>query len=303
MTAVVHGADLVAHGPDELVHGEDDVTLYPVGYARQFVTLARLEELHAPKMHPEFRRRLFAWIESKGGLIGIGGGWRPTPDPVSPASSQGKSFHQDQRFASGFVGYAAVDLVARNGTGNHRSPTWAETEDGPGFGVHTFIKTPDPEPWHMQCVEMRGWQAWVDAGRPDPTATQPEPEPPEDDMTPLVTPQRAYDSRPEWQNLVDPTLRAANQTVPLFPLEVGQYRKIFTGLAPGARVNVTAIGLGGSGYVEVTGSDVRPTSSLVNFSATKPVDSNGGGVATPDGHVYVWCFGAPCDVAIDVRER
>lgn len=200
MGALVWRGDPLVRNGEPLTYGEDNVaTLYPDGYGSRLVSLSMLIEKHSPKMHPEFRHRLFRWIESKGGLIGIGGGWRPTPDPVSTASQQGKSFHQDQLFASGFVGYAAVDLVARNPGNVHRAPTWAETADGPNFGVHTFIKSPSPEPWHMQCVEMRGWQTWVDAGRPDPVATVPDiPEVPP--MSTLAKSIRLVDTRdPSWQ--------------------------------------------------------------------------------------------------------
>lgn len=158
--------------------------LYPDGYGTSMVTLDQMRARHAGKMHPEFCRRFFAYMEHKSGLLGVGGGWRPISS-VSAASAAGKSFHQDQTFASGFVGYAAVDLVAPTfPVGKHRSPTWAETVDAPEFGLHTFIKVPD-EPWHIQCIEMRGWQTWVNAGRPDPqpfTLPGDLPDPEDDDM-------------------------------------------------------------------------------------------------------------------------
>ena len=157
--------------------------LYPIGYATSLVPMSVLRSKHEPKMHPEFARRLFPWLESMGGQIGIGGGWRDT-QPTKPGfAPDGMSFHQSQTFASGIVGYAAVDLVARSGlVSNHRAPTWAESATAPRWGLHTFIKDP-PEPWHMQPVEMRGWSTWVNAGRPDPVAGfplpgQPVPPPP-----------------------------------------------------------------------------------------------------------------------------
>jgi hypothetical protein len=141
------------------------VTLYPDGYGTAEVTLEQLKAKHGPKMHPEFARRLFAWIEVRGGFVGIGGGWRAV-QPVKPGfAPPGKSFHESQTFASGLVVYAAVDLVVRQPGQKHRAPTWAETDDARPFGLHTFVTG---EPWHMQCVEMRGYQTWVNAGRPDP---------------------------------------------------------------------------------------------------------------------------------------
>jgi hypothetical protein len=143
------------------------MTLYPDGYGTRLVTLEQLRAIHEPKQHPEFARRFFAYIVSEGGRLGVGGGWRSTQPNRPGFAPDGESFHQDQRFASGFVGYAAVDLVVPVPGGRHRAPTWGEVANAPTFGLHTFITKP-PEPWHIQCIEMRGWQSWVDAGRPDP---------------------------------------------------------------------------------------------------------------------------------------
>jgi hypothetical protein len=54
-------------------------------------------------------------------------------------------------------------------------------DDAPKFGLHVFISG---EPWHIQCIEIRGHSTWVNAGRPDPkkfklpTGTEPIPVPP-----------------------------------------------------------------------------------------------------------------------------
>jgi hypothetical protein len=120
-------------------------------------------------LHPEFHRRLFAWIESMDGLIGCGQTYRAVQPSKPGFAPPGMSFHEKQRFASGLNVVSAVDLVARAWPGNpnqaHRSPTWEESGTAPNYGVYTFVKG---EPWHMQCVEMRGYQTWVNAGRPDP---------------------------------------------------------------------------------------------------------------------------------------
>jgi len=142
---------------------------YPDGYGTNRITLDQMKAKHEAKMHPEFARRFFAYIEAKGGLLGVGGGWRATgsqPDK-SGFAPEGESFHQDQSFASGTVGYSAVDLVTGNGSAKHKAPAWADTEDAGRWGLHTFI---NGEPWHIQCNEMRGWSTWRDAGRPDPHA-------------------------------------------------------------------------------------------------------------------------------------
>lgn len=156
---------------------------YPHGYSYTLVTLDELRRRHAARMHPEFARRLFAWLEHRAGWLGIGGGYRATgTQPEKPGfAPEGKSFHQDQQFATGVTGYAAVDLVHRT-TGVHRSPTPTETADAHLFGLHFPVRS---EPWHVQPVEIRGWQTWVDAGRPAPTPGYPFPKPPTngDDMT------------------------------------------------------------------------------------------------------------------------
>lgn len=253
-------------------------TLYPRGYATQLVPLDELIRIYHPKMHPEFSRRLFAWLESMGGQIGIGSGWRAIQPDKPGVAPEGKSFHQDQTFASGFVGYAAVDLVARNPGGIHRAPTWPESSTGPLFGVHTFIKNP-PEPWHMQPIEMRGWQTWVNAGRLDPPRWKPE----EDDMVPLPIPERVYDSREKGG------LFAAGET-----------RKIPVGMCRSAFVHVTAISTL-PGYVSISGTDAPSPASLVNLDADG-IASGGAPIGLPDGHVRVQASAA-CHIVVDVFAR
>lgn len=140
---------------------------YPNGYGTEMISLAEMRRRHEVKMHPEFARRFFAYMEHKQGQLGVGGGWRRTQPDRPGFAPDGKSFHQTQVFASGTRGYAAVDLVVPVPGRVHRAPYWNETADAPEWGLHTFIRNPS-EPWHIQCIEMRGWQSWVNAGRPDP---------------------------------------------------------------------------------------------------------------------------------------
>jgi LysM repeat protein len=148
------------------------VASYPIGYGRQTVSEDELVRRYAGKLHPEYWRRALAWIKSRDGKMGIGSAWRVTPHKVSAASRAGRSFHQDQRYASGFVGGAAIDVVARNGSNVHRAPHWDEVPkqgtnhpDIKRFGVHMNISS---ESWHLQAVEHDGWSSWANTGRPDP---------------------------------------------------------------------------------------------------------------------------------------
>lgn len=160
-------------------------TLYPTGYGTRRVTLAQLRAEHHPdKMHPEYARRLFAWLESMGGRVGIGGSWRLTqPTSGCPLCvPEGKSFHQYQDWPSGRY-FAAVDLVQAHPTpgAQHIGMTWdvsipQGSTEARKWGLHANVGgPPSGEPWHMQGIEYDGWQSWVNAGRPDLTYDYPIP--------------------------------------------------------------------------------------------------------------------------------
>ena len=172
------------------------VTLYPSGYGTAMVPLDKMMASIITHGHPEYVRRLRAWLIDQGGEVGIGSAWRETgAQPDKPGfAPEGQSFHQDQRFRSGFVGCAAVDLVAAVPGSKHRAPTWAEVLPQGGteakrWGLHC---NNSQESWHMQPTELDGWQSWVNAGRPDPVKgypipvspppPPPDPIPPEDDV-------------------------------------------------------------------------------------------------------------------------
>ena len=110
--------------------------LYPTGYGTTMVTLDALMARHHPdKIHPEFARRLRAWLEAQGGR----------------------------------VAFCAVDLVHVNPGKVHRSPTWGEvpqknTDQSARWGLHCNVKG---EPWHIQPNEVDGWAGWASGGRKD----------------------------------------------------------------------------------------------------------------------------------------
>lgn len=160
-------------------------TLYPTGYQTSLVTLDTLRREHTASgdgfgMEPVYADRLFDWIAAQGGLIGIGDGWRPYGSDTSPASAANKSFHQTQQFGDGTRWFCAVDLVAVAPGTVHRSPTWAEvpeqgSPDATAWGVHANVPG---EPWHLQPIELDGFDSWDRAGRPRPTPIGPSPQPP-----------------------------------------------------------------------------------------------------------------------------
>ncbi len=134
-------------------------------------------------IEPEFSRRLQAalWYantvmyQETGLIIGVGsGGPRSFNNPVSGASRANRSFHQLQQFWDGKQYWMAADLVVWQGDGKaNRSPRWSEVEFFKDFALHAFIgentdTNRDDEPWHIQTVEVRGWQAWVNRGRQYP---------------------------------------------------------------------------------------------------------------------------------------
>lgn len=168
------------------------MTLYPVAYGTQMVSMSDLQRRFGPNLHPEFARRLWAWLESEGGKVGIGSGYRSSALQARLFASNprrfarpGSSFHESHTWGGTVDGYAAVDaVVARGGGANHRSPTWAEGDGSPAYGLHAFIRRDQPrgEPWHFQFVETRSASAWKSAGRPNVAAWQlptPGPTPPE----------------------------------------------------------------------------------------------------------------------------
>ena len=230
------------------------MTTYPQGYGTALVSLDRLRELYVPKMHPEYARRLFPFIESQGGQIGIGSGWRKQNPPNTPGfAPPGRSFHEYQDFTGGPRAYAAVDLVARNPGRVHRAPWTSECpQQGSQWaidtGVHTNVGVPGQsgyESWHMQPIELDGWGSWNNAGKPDlqynyPIAGAPEPEPePEPEPTPeeimasgrtcivKTTARLPGGAEPAWILVDGGSVRQVNGAVDLSANGTPEYEAVF----------------------------------------------------------------------------
>lgn len=185
----------------------------PFGYGRDFVTLAWLYDWLLEHHEPEYVERLIAYLDHRDGLVGVGGGWRAT-QPVKPGfAPPGKSFHEDQTFCNGFVGAAAIDGVRRDPNGGvHLTPRWGDfpeqyTPESIVWGIHANLQqtSSNPEPWHIQPIEIDGWQSWVNDGRPAPAVGYPFP-----GRTPQPTPDPApVPEPPEEDEMSHPTVYLA----------------------------------------------------------------------------------------------
>lgn len=178
--------------------------LIPVGYGREYITIDQAKVRFGGSIHPEFARRGFNWLEAKAAeqpeptkRLGIGSGIRlvqPTGTGFAPA---GKSFHLRQRFRSGLYVYSAWDLVIPT-SGTHSSGAIPAdrvplqgSQAAKLWGVHINVGEPGRsgfEPWHLQCVEMDGYDGWVARGRPDPSSRYVIPVIPEKTKPPEPTP-------------------------------------------------------------------------------------------------------------------
>ena len=122
------------------------------------------------------------------------------------------------------------------------------------------------------------------------------------DVTPFKRALRAYDSRASEQSGVDPTLREANRQLvgKLGPLQPFETRRVFVGLASNAEVILHSVGHGGAGFLKLSGDQVAPTSSLINFDGADRIEDNSQMVALTDGSVWVTAGPAACDFIVEV---
>lgn len=169
--------------------------MYPLGYGTTYATLDQIEaRLVAERYHPEFVRRFLAWLAAQGGAVGVGGTRREFGEqPDKPGfAPEGKSFHQPQRYADGWTGPTAIDLVAPDGPDlnhAHDGVSWSlvPAQDSPAaarWGLHCNIST---EAWHIQPIEIDGYDTWIANRRPAPRPNYPIPQPPkEPDMAQMT---------------------------------------------------------------------------------------------------------------------
>lgn len=266
-------------------------TKYPCWYGTSEKTIDELFAVHhVDKMHPEFARRLRAWLISKGGQIGIGGSWREDgSQPDKPGfAPEGKSFHQFQLWNSGLIKFAAVDLVVRNPGKVHRAPYWSEvpvqgSAEAKAWGLHCNVGGPDAghgETWHMQPVVtstvdgrpydgIDGYAGWIYAGRPDPVSGYKLPSdivnkpiviPPiapteELEMFTLSTPVRIIDTR---HSSIIKDGGTVDVTIPVDG-------------AKSAFVNITVVNPVGQGFLTAWGGGTRPNVSNLNYGAGETI--------------------------------
>ena len=132
-------------------------TRYPYGYGSTTETLAQLMRRNTVnRLHPEFRRRVFAMMEAAadaGVPLGIGTGWRVQPNPPPPGFAKpGNSNHESFPAGSNAPNAVAADMVPTP------SFDWME-RNCHRFGLRTFRHV-NNEPWHIQPVEIPAGRNW-----------------------------------------------------------------------------------------------------------------------------------------------
>lgn len=294
----------------------NEATRYPYGYSTATKTLAETKDWLMKHHHPEYVRRLCWWLYRQGGKVGCGGGWRAGgAQPDKPGfAPEGKSFHQDQNYNDGFTGACAVDLVVKNPGKIHRAPYWSEvppqgSQAARDAGVHCNVGAPPGgESWHIQPVEIDGWQSWWNAGRPHPVPNYPIkgtavtlppvlPDLGDDDMAYTGhDPVRIEDTRPN--NGGDGKV-GAKKSITITP----------HGLTPEPSpdedvyvvVNFTVFQAEGPGYITAwSGEGSVPNASIVNYSPADPSPKNGFGIIklNPNGDFKVYTL-AKTHVVVD----
>lgn len=276
----------------------------PWGYGTEYVTIDQARGRLLAHYHPEYVERLCAWLTHKNGSIGIGGHFRSDgTQPDKPGfAPEGKSFHQNQQYADGFVGACAVDLVAPDGPdGNnaHDGVSWAMTipqgsQEALKWGLHCNVGFPPTgEPWHIQPIEIDGWDTWRFNGSPAPRAGYPFPgrftAPGVPDVFYPLNPYRNSDTRVFGGPGINPK---QDHEFGLDPAKIPAN-------AVAVAMNIAAVPSGTPGWVSVfPGNASFQGTSVVNFDAGGA--HNGAAIVGVSGGKFKVRSNVPVHVVIDI---
>jgi hypothetical protein len=174
--------EVAVPGPDAIPRGESGTYCYgysgdPQGTGQMLSLDQLMTKGTVAKMHPEFRRRVFALMqygESQGVKLGIGTGWRIQPEGKAGFASPGNSNHE------GFPCKGGADAVAADMV-PAPSMKWMNANAG-RFGLKTFANV-NSEPWHLQPIEIPNSRK----RRSDPWSLEPFDLPGEQTTSPTTT--------------------------------------------------------------------------------------------------------------------
>lgn len=250
----------------------------PFLYQDTYISLRNLERwlLSNQKQHPAATRRHLALLHARGGRLGVGGVWRTCPHPVSQASRDCESFHQDQEYADGFVGNTAIDYVWEDGPDANN---WHDvvpiggvpiqgTPEAGFFGIHANVGrvgTSGFESWHGQPIEIDGWgSATLNGTRPAPAIDPNYPLPAVhdpyletgDNMDTMAA-RRVIDTRGESGPHYNTYKLAADKATTIEIPETAGFKV--------AQVTVTIGETEGAGHLITWPSGTRPNTSFQNY--------------------------------------
>jgi hypothetical protein len=261
------------------------MVLYPEAYGTKMTTLDGMIAKHGDKMHPEFRRRFFAYIESKDGLLGVGGGFRVTQPNKAGFAPPGKSFHQNQKFKSGITAYSAVDLVRlRPGGGVHMSPSWDDCADAPEWAAHVYQRRTVAYSMYrnerLPELGVRWPKRPTSGGSTERTTTRSR-----HVSTDPADPQQRH---PSFGTSANPGKTHTFALSPVIPAD-----------AVAVALNVTVISPTKSGYLVVWPSGPTPPTSTVNFAPGEIISSSAI-IGVKNGNFNIEIVGSSAHVIVDV---
>ena len=282
----------------------------PYQYRTTYKTLREMEAILLAHYHPEYVRRMLAWLHYHNGYVGIGGHWRDDgTQPDKPGfAPEGRSFHQNQKHADGWIGPSAVDTIVVDGPDPgdwHDGISWddvpiQDSAEADVWGLHANVDgngnpgAPGTEAWHIQWADehiggydLDGWVSWNSAGQPaiirgypipaehDPYGTDTG----DDDMA-AIDPVRLYDSR---------------QHTALAP---GQPREI-RAVSDQAFVSIAAGDATGPGFISISPTSTPNDTSLVNYQKGPQYIANSAPTKTTSRKFWVTAHVSPCHVVVD----